>query len=185
MTVYSVICFEDRVRLLNGVLKYVFAFTSATETTKSSYISSSVAACLVQYLQTSCQAQVPQSRSTYIAPCWDRWGARGRWPCGPRRLCPFRRGTARAWRGGRPRCLCTRARSRRRSCICSCTCCCWHRATIQELAVSHRLQSQRIRDAPTYRHEPFGVLRPDRHHGGQELHELSVGSFPLVSSEAI
>ena len=31
MTVYSVICFEDRVRLLKGVLKYVLALISATE----------------------------------------------------------------------------------------------------------------------------------------------------------
>ena len=31
MTVYSLICFEDRVKLLKGVLKYVLALISATE----------------------------------------------------------------------------------------------------------------------------------------------------------
>ena len=34
MTVYSDICFEERVKLLKGALKYVLAFISATETDK-------------------------------------------------------------------------------------------------------------------------------------------------------
>lgn len=38
ITVYSDICFEDRVKLLNGALKYVLALISATETVRYSLV---------------------------------------------------------------------------------------------------------------------------------------------------